>query len=90
MEINVKDFNKMEINVKDFKKALHEREVEFKYTKKDGSERTAKGTLKSEIYGEENEPKGTGYSTPENVIKYYDLNSKGWRSFLVENLIEWK
>ena len=22
--------------------------------------------------------------------EYYDLNSEGWRSFIVDNLIEWK
>ena len=73
------------MNIKDFKKALHNGVVEFSYFKKDGSIRDAKGTLSKEVYGEEHEPKGTGYSTPDNVVKYYDLNSEGWRSFLFEN-----
>ena len=80
----------MEIDIKEFKKALHEGEVEFKYTKKDGSERTARGTLNIEVMGEENAPTGTSERTySDNVIRYYDLNSEGWRSFVIENLVEW-
>ena len=75
--------------IKEFKKALHEGIVEFKYTKKNGEERTAKGTLNIDIYGKENEPKGTGYNISDDNIRYYDLNSEGWRSFIFNNLIEW-
>lgn len=78
------------INIEDFKKALHNGVVEFKYKKKNGDERVAKGTLNVEVMGEENSPKGTGYEITDSNIRYYDLNSKGWRSFVVENLIEWK
>lgn len=79
-----------EMNIKSFKKALHEGKVEFKYTKKNGEERSAIGTLNINIMGEENTPKGTGYETSDTTIRYYDLNSEGWRSFVVDNLIEWK
>jgi len=78
------------INIEDFKKALHNGVVEFKYKKKNGDERVAKGTLNVEVMGEENSPKGTGYDITDSNIRYYDLNSEGWRSFVVENLIEWK
>lgn len=78
------------INIEDFKKALHNGVVEFKYKKKNGDERVAKGTLNVEAMGEENSPKGTGYDITDSNIRYYDLNSEGWRSFVVENLIEWK
>ena len=84
------DMEKKEVNINEFKKALHEGVVEFKYTKKNGDERTAKGTLNIEVMGEENTPKGSGYETPDNVIKYYDMDSNGWRSFITDNLIEWK
>ena len=79
-----------EMNIKSFKRALHEGKVEFKYTKKNGEERYAIGTLNINIMGEENTPKGTGYETSDTTIRYYDLNSEGWRSFVVDNLIEWK
>lgn len=78
------------INIEEFKKALHNGVVEFKYKKKNGEERVAKGTLNVNVMGEENTPKGTGYDIADTNIRYYDMNSEGWRSFLVENLIEWK
>lgn len=78
-----------EINIEDFKNALRDRTVEFKYSKKNGDIRIAKGTLNSDIMGDNNIPKGTGYDIKDNNIRYYDLNSNGWRSFLSENLIEW-
>ena len=80
---------KFEVNINDFKNALHKGVVNFKYKKKNGEIRDAKGTLNVEIMGEENTPKGTGYDIVDTNIRYYDLNSEGWRSFIVENLIEW-
>ena len=77
------------IEAADFKSLLHSGIVEFKYTKKNGDVRDARGTLSIDVMGKENEPKGGGKEYPENVIRYYDLNSKGWRSFLIENLIEY-
>lgn len=81
--------NNSEINIKDFKNALNEGTVEFKYKKKDGSIRDAKGTLNIDIMGSENAPTGSGYNISDSNIRYYDLNSNGWRSFLVDNLLEW-
>lgn len=80
---------KFEVNINDFKNALHKGVVNFKYKKKNGEIRDAKGTLNVEIMGEENTPKGTGYDIVDTNIRYYDLNSEGWRSFIAENLIEW-
>ena len=79
-----------EVNIANFKNALHKDIVEFKYKKKNGEIRSAKGTLNIEVMGEENTPKGTGYEITDNNIRYYDVNSGGWRSFIIENLIEWK
>ena len=84
------NMEKKEVNINEFKKALHNGVVEFKYKKKNGEERTARGTLNIEVMGEENTPKGTGYEITDSNIRYYDLNSEGWRSFIAENLIEWK
>lgn len=83
------DMEQKEVNINEFKKALHDGKVEFKYTKKNGEERTAVGTLNIIIMGEANKPKGTGYEVTDTNIRYYDLNSEGWRSFIPENLIEW-
>ena len=46
--------------IEQLKEKLHNGEAKFKYKKKNGEERDARGTLKSDIYGAENEPKGTG------------------------------
>ena len=79
-----------ETYIEKFKKALHKRIVEFEYKKKNGDIRTAHGTLNIDIMGVENSPKGTGYETPDNVIRYFDTDSNGWRSFIIENFIDWK
>lgn len=76
------------MKIEELKKKLHEGVVEFSYRKKDGSIRTAKGTLNDGYIPEEHLPKGDSYVSPDNVQRYYDLNSEGWRSFLIENLVE--
>lgn len=76
--------------IEKFKNALRKRIVEFKYNKKNGETRTARGTLNIDLIGQENTPNGTNSKTfPDNQIRYYDIDSKGWRSFLVENFIDW-
>lgn len=77
-------------NIDDFKKALHDGIVEFTYLKKNGEERIAHGTLNVNIMGEENKPKGSDKTLSKDVIRYYDLDSDDWRSFIIENLKEWK
>ena len=81
---------KFEVNINDFKNALHKGIVEFEYRKKNGEIRSAHGTLNIEVMGEENTPKGTGYEVSDDIIRYYDTDSKGWRSFIIENLANWK
>ena len=76
------------MNIEELKEKLHAGVVEFSYKKKDGSIRTAKGTLNSDFIPEEHVPKNAGYEAPAGVQRYYDLNSEGWRSFLVDNLVE--
>ena len=54
--------------------------VKFQYTKKDGSIRTAVGTLKSSLItrkpaGGENKVKGAGYTT------YFDIEKDAFRCF---------
>ena len=77
-----------EVDFKAFKDNLHKGIVEFKYIKKDGSIREAKGTLNIDIMGSENAPKGSLNNTSDKTTRYYDLNSNGWRSFITDNLIE--
>lgn len=72
--------------IKELKTKLQSGEVNFTYTKKDGSTRTARGTTNLGIIPESSHPQG-GYTSPEGVVRYYDLNSDGWRSFIAENLV---
>lgn len=74
--------------IENLKSQMRNGVVEFSYTKKDGSERLAKGTLNFEIMGEENQPKtGIDYDS-NNTTRYFDVNSNGWRSFKNENFIK--
>jgi len=74
----------------ELKAKMQKGEVKFKYTKKNGEIRDALGTLNVDVIGKENAPSGTGKQVPENQIRYYDLNSKGWRSFIADNLISFE
>lgn len=82
---------------KEFLEALHHGEVEFKFKKKDGSTREARGTLKADLM--DVEPKATDKKVedgkkkrfvPPTVIVYWDLDSKAFRSFRKENFISWE
>lgn len=79
-----------EIYFTKFKNALHKRIVEFKYKKKNGEIRIAHGTLNIDLMGENNAPKGnTEYTVSDDTIRYFDTDANGWRSFIIENFIDW-
>lgn len=60
----------------------------FSFTKTDGTIREAKGTRNIDIITEENAlPKGI-VKDNDTIIKYYDIDKGGWRSFKVDNFIE--
>jgi hypothetical protein len=78
-------------NIVKFKNALHKGKVKFSYTKKNGETREAIGTLNIGVMGEDNAPKGTGtWPVSDQIIRYYDINSQGWRSFGINNLVSWE
>lgn len=71
-------------NVNKFKEALRDGVVVFKFIKRDGSIRTAVGTLNSK-HVPEGSVKGTERETTrekieQKVIRYWDLSVNGWRS----------
>ena len=78
-------FKKAWVAVKLEKKMKNET-VSFVFKKKDGSIRHAKGTKSSLVVPKELAPKGTGKVCLSN-INYFDVESNGWRSFNVTNLI---
>lgn len=64
---------------------LHKGIVSFVYRKKDGTKRHACGTL----YGIGHTIKGTSnHQQCRYTLAYYDVDCKGWRSFIIENLVE--
>lgn len=58
--------------------------VTFVYRKKDGTERHACGTL----YGIGHTIKGGNSRHCSYTLAYYDVDCKGWRSFIIGNLVE--
>ena len=75
---------------KEFTKTLCDNfETKFKFTKKDGTEREARGTLNFYMIPEEAAPKGTQtWEDPDDIVKYWDLDKEAWRSFRWEQFIE--
>ena len=74
------------VSIHELKKMLSQGEVKFQYIKKDGSVRTAVGTLKSELItkkptGGECYPRQAGY-TP-----YFDTEKNWWRVFAESKLL---
>ena len=62
---------------------LHKGIVDFVYYKKDGGTRHACGTL----YGVGHTIKGVGKNDCTWTLRYYDVDCKGWRSFIIGNLV---
>ncbi len=76
------------MEIAEFKKLLNENEVKFSFIKKNSEKRQAFGTTKSDIVDENGAtPNGNGMPAPDNIVRYFDLDKKGWRSFDFENFI---
>ena len=73
-------------SVEELHKMLHEGIVEFEFIKKDGSVRQAKGTLLSEHL-----PAPKADATPrkknDDVLVYFDLDKKSFRSFVKASFV---
>lgn len=59
--------------------------VTFSYRKKDGSIRSAVGTLCEDYFSYER--KGSESSRPAGLVSYWDMEAGGWRCFREENLL---
>lgn len=73
-------------SVEELNKMLHEGIVEFEFIKKDGSVRQAKGTLLTEHL-----PAPKADATPrkknDDVLVYFDLDKKSFRSFVKASFV---
>lgn len=75
-------------NLTEFSNMLHEGIVEFEFIKKDGSVRSAKGTLVAEhLPAPKADSDGTSRKTNENVMVYFDMEKKAFRSFVKESFV---
>lgn len=68
-----------------------EQAVKFQFRKQNGELREAVGTLKREKMIQQDgalwEPVGEGKPEHPMYVRYWDLNSMGWRQFSILNLI---
>ena len=67
---------------------LHEGIVDFEFIKKDGSVRQAKGTLVAEYLPTSTaDSDGSTRKKNENVMVYFDMEKKSFRSFVKESFV---
>lgn len=78
----------MATEVKNIKESLKNGIVTFKFFKKDGSIRTAKGTTKLSTIEEMYYFKGGEGPSRFGYISYWDMDKKDWRCFDESKLIE--
>ena len=69
-----------DVDIETLRKSLYsENPIMFTFFKKDGSARTALGTLNENLIPEDQRPKDSSINVGTN-LKYYDVEKKGWRS----------
>ena len=74
------------INREDIVSKLKQGIVRVNFTKKDGEVRDMKCTLVSSLIPQESQPKGELNKISESVIRAYDVDANGWRSFVISNV----
>lgn len=77
--------------IKSIRNILHDDKCRFAYKKKDGTIRHAYGTTEPRFVEEaDNGRVRKILYCREDVIRYYDIDKKGWRSFLYKNFLGWE
>ncbi len=70
-----------EFSYDEFEKYLKQGIINFTYKKVSGEVRHARGTTNPKYIDEHNgTPNGTGKFESNDVLRYWDVNSEGWRS----------
>lgn len=71
---------------------LHKGVVDLQFKKVNGGLRNMMGTLKEELIPEKDRPSADASErvVNDNIVVLYDLQVEGWRSFRVENLVEYR
>lgn len=71
----------------EFKQYLKTGIIDFTYRKVNGEIRNARGTTDMKYIEERGgAPNGTGYDAPSYILRYWDVNSEGWRSCKIDNI----
>jgi len=76
-----------EINRTSVVEMLRQGIVNIKFTKKNGDVRNMKCTLVSAFIPEEKRARGVLGPVDESVVRVYDVDSDGWRSFTLANVL---
>lgn len=81
----------MNTDIKEFKSKLSNFVVKFSFTKKDGTIREAIGTTNASLIPEQpTKETSRTYKSNPSIIKYYDIDKEGWRSFNESNFISFE
>jgi len=89
-DINEKKTERRKQTVADLKRELKKGIVTFWYTKKDGTKRRARGTLKDSLIPKEDAEDDRKDNTTKGVLNYYDLDKDDWRCMIKDNFIRYK
>ena len=79
----------LEIKRRIFNDLLHHHTMEVTFKKKDGEIRTMNCTLQADlipVVNESTDEKKTKRKQPTTSIAVWDLDSKGWRSFMIDSV----
>ena len=68
------------------KAELHIGIVEVIFTKADGSTRTMHCTLRNNLISESKESTKQAAPEPDHLIRVFDIEANGWRSFVVDRV----
>ena len=77
----------METTVEALKDAMRKGVVKFQYVKKDGTIRTATGTLNLDIINENYSFKDSGGPDKYGYTPYWDIEKDGWRCFNNDSIV---
>lgn len=79
-----------ETDTNDVGAQLSAKEVTLTFTKANGETRVMTATRNLSLIPTEDHPKGTGECGPTNIIRVYDTENQGWRSFNIDSLISYE
>ena len=83
MKIITTDMTDQEIKL-----ALQEGPCKVTFRKKNGETRVLVGTTNMSDIDEEFHPTGAGTTPPAGMIRVFDLDKQGWRSFYADTIME--